>query len=222
MNSRNQNKFLIISALLLIASLIMLLIPEHARRTVRIFEQKGSGRANKVFVAEIIDGDTFKSADGHAFRLIGVDTPEENMPFFEEAADFARFLMAGKQITLEFDMDDLDKYGRSLVYAYDDSVLVNEEIIKNGLGIVYLFEPNLRHAAEFINGQKTARESRLGIWSLREPPAEDYYVHIKGSFRFHRPLCVALGKSNPDNREIYYSEDELFDKGYSPCRNCRP
>lgn len=222
MNRTTRNRLLILSVFLIAVSVVLLSIPEPVRTPAPgVDSQKGKPGVG-LYVSRIIDGDTFELSDGQTVRLIGVDTPETDMPFYNEAVAFAESLLFGKQITIELDKEGMDKYGRLLIYAYIDSNLVNEMIIGRGLGIVYLFESNLKQASALIESQAKARAAALGIWSLPAPPAEDYYVNIAGSYRFHRPLCIAIKRSDPQKRKIYYSREELLDKGFSPCRNCRP
>jgi len=220
MDRSTQIKWLIVSGFLIGISIVFLFIPEKPPDPNIIFREENF--SDKPTISEIVDGDTFELSDGRTVRLIGVDTPEINRPFYDDAVAFAGSLLTGRQTKFEFDEENRDKYGRFLVYAYIDSNFVNEMIIRRGLGLVYLFESNLKYAAILIEAQKKARTARLGIWSLPDPPPEDYYVNIKGSYRFHRPLCTAIKKSDPEKRKIYYSREEPLDKGLSPCRNCGP
>ncbi len=222
MSRNTQIRLLVISIFLIALSAVLLSIPEPTRKPSRGADSRKAESVRRPYVSEIIDGDTFELSDGRTIRLIGVDTPETDMPLYGEAVTFAESLLMGKQINIEFDREDRDKYGRFLVYAYLDSNFVNEMIIGSGLGIVYLFESNLGHAGALIESQKKARAANLGIWSLPAPSPEDYYVNIEGSYRFHRPLCIAIKATDPEKRHIYYSREELLDKGFSPCRNCRP
>lgn len=222
MSRNTQIRLLVISIFLIALSAVFLSIPEPARTPTRGVDSQKARPDSKPYVSEVIDGDTFKLSDGRTIRLIGVDTPETDMPFYDEALAFAESLLMGKRITVEFDREDRDKYGRFLVYLYADSNFVNEMIITRGLGIVYLFESNLKYARILIESQKRARAAHLGIWSLPAPSPEDYYVNIEGSYRFHRPLCTAIKRADPEKRKIHYSREELLDRGFSPCRNCRP
>lgn len=217
-----KNRLLILSALLLAVSIVFLLVPRPVKIPVPGADYRQDQTVSDITVSRIIDGDTYELSDGRTIRLIGVDTPETDMPFYDEAVAFAESLILGREITLEFDKEELDKYGRSLAYVYLDTIFVNQMMAGRGLGIVYLFESNLKHAGILIDAQKRARAADLGVWSLPDPAPEDYYVNIIGSYRFHRPLCVSIKNTDPKKRKIYRSREELLDKGFSPCRNCRP
>jgi micrococcal nuclease len=213
-------KYLAISGIFVVASIIFLAIPE--RKPESDLSGTNAAKAEDIFISEIIDGDTFELSDGTVIRLIGVDTPEKNEPFYTDAVDFAESHFLGRRAGLEADKDTVDKYGRSLFYVYVDSALANLLVLREGLGLVYMFQSNLRHASDLIEAQKAARLARSGIWSLPEPPAEDYYIRLEGSFRFHRPLCLSIKNSDPERQVKYNSRDSLLDKGFSPCRSCNP
>jgi len=98
-------------------------------------------------VARVIDGDTFELENGEVVRLIGIDTPETVHPnkaveyFGKEASGFARNLLEGETITLEYDQDRRDKYGRTLAYAFLDDLFVNAELVKQGYAHAYTKYP---------------------------------------------------------------------------------
>lgn len=103
-------------------------------------------------VVRTIDGDTLVvKIDGNEtkVRLIGVDTPETVDPrkpvqfFGKEASAFTRKLLEGESVTLEYDQQRTDLYGRMLAYAYraKDRLFVNREIIREGYGHAYVKLP---------------------------------------------------------------------------------
>ena len=46
-------------------------------------------------------------------------------------------MVQDKNMVLEFDVDSQDRYGQFLAYVYVDGVLVNAELLKNGLALAY-------------------------------------------------------------------------------------
>jgi len=65
-------------------------------------------------------------------RYIGVDTPEIHHPmigvepFGKEASEANRKLVDGKTVSLEFDVEQRDRYGRLLAYVFlKDGTFVN-------------------------------------------------------------------------------------------------
>ncbi len=174
-------------------------------------------------VEEVTDGDSIILNNGEAVRYIGIDTPEEGEAFFVEAKEANREMLRGKKITLEYDIEKRDRYRRILAYVWLDSVLVNAELIKEGLATVYLFSPNLKYRDLFIRFQKEARANRLGLWSIEVSP-EEYYVASKRSkrFVFHRPGCEWARRIKQQNLLRFETRAEALDLGYSPCRTCKP
>jgi len=135
-------------------------------------------------VERVVDGDTLKLSDSERVRLIGIDTPEskdnaklrkdskrtgqnakEIIEMGKRAADFTRKLVDGKEVKLEFDVSQRDKYGRLLAYVYlIDGTFVNAEIIKQGFAQVMTIPPNVKYQDLFLKLQKEARENKRGLW----------------------------------------------------------
>ncbi len=174
-------------------------------------------------VEEVTDGDTIVLENGEVVRYIGIDTPERGDPFFGEATEANQEMLKRGRITLEYDQDRRDRYGRLLAYVWVDTLLLNAELIRKGLASVYLFSPNLKYRERFISVQREAREKSVGIWSIPVEP-EAYYVASRRSqrFVFHRPDCRSAKRIKRENLMRFESRDEALDSGYSPCRNCKP
>jgi micrococcal nuclease len=129
-------------------------------------------------VIKVIDGDTFWADDGSEkgikIRLIGVDAPESRNVFKKkkgyfgkEAKIYLSNLFAGQSVRLEYDVDSLDHYGRTLAYVYlPDGTFVNADLVKNGYAMVMTVPPNVKYADEFVKYQQEARENNRGLWSV--------------------------------------------------------
>ena len=84
-------------------------------------------------------------------RLLNVDAPETVHPdkFVQCMGSEAKALLeelipAGTEITLDYDRDRADRYGRELAGVRVGKTLVNAETARAGLGIAVLVEPNRR------------------------------------------------------------------------------
>jgi len=114
----------------------------------------------------IIDGDTIEIAGGDTVRLIGIDTPEKGQFFFEEATDRLEELIGGREILLEIDKTDKDKYGRLLRYVFlNRSDLVNTMLVREGLAKVLIYPPDRKYEQELLEAEELARIQNLGIWN---------------------------------------------------------
>ncbi len=132
-------------------------------------------------VAKVVDGDTVVLSGGRQVRYIGIDTPETrrrragawvevNEPFSAEARQANEGLVLGRLVRLEYDVERRDKYGRLLAYLWvgeaGAEVMVQEELVRRGLALLYTFPPNVKYVDRFKAAQDEARRSKRGIWSL--------------------------------------------------------
>lgn len=103
-------------------------------------------------------------------RLIGLDTPELKAgEFGETAGNFTRSKLLGQKLTLEYDKERYDKYGRSLAYVYPpDGTFINAILLEQGYARVMTIPPNIAHEAEFKVLEAKAQKKQIGIWS--QPP----------------------------------------------------
>ena len=147
-------------------------------------EQQAAGDNNYYTVSHVTDGDTIVLSDGRRVRLTGIDTPEV---YFSEklrrdsqksgqdiktiqglgrrASAFTKELCLGKKVRLEYDVDRLDRYKRTLAYLYlEDGTFVNAKIVQEGFAQVMTVVPNVKHADLFLKLQKEAREAKRGLW----------------------------------------------------------
>jgi micrococcal nuclease len=130
-------------------------------------------------VAEVIDGDTIELSDGRRVRYIGINTPEREQPYYQEATEANRQLVAGQEVRLEFDQDTIDQYGRTLAYIWVDGKMANMEIVSQGFANVYTFPPNVKYEQEFRQAERAAREAERGLWAGSEVALK--IIHIEAN-----------------------------------------
>jgi endonuclease YncB( thermonuclease family) len=176
----------------------------------------------KVVVAEVYDGDTFVMSDGRKVRIAGIDTPENGEKFHNEAKAYLSGLIIGKEITLLPIPAGKDRYERTLAEVFIDTINVGIMMIRRGYAQLYLFGDDSYLKDNYLPYLKEAMHQKIGIWGLQPPKPENYYIRIKGSYRFHRPLCPNLKEANPKNLRRINTRLECLEEGLSPCRNCRP
>ncbi len=140
-------------------------------------------------VVRVYDGDTFKcrlkGGKEIKVRLIGIDTPESRknrkaerdakrsylslekiLEMGRRATEFTKSLLKrGTEVTLETDVQLLDRYGRVLAYVYlPDGRMLNELLLREGYAKVYTFPPNVKYVELFKEAQREARVGRKGLW----------------------------------------------------------
>lgn len=124
----------------------------------------------KAKVVNVIDGDTIKIEGGQVVRYIGIDTPETVHPskpvqcYGKEASDKNKELVEGKEIKLEKDVSETDKYGRLLRYVWLGDMLVNEYLVREGYAQSSSYPPDVKYQDRFVESQKQAREEKKGLW----------------------------------------------------------
>ena len=122
-------------------------------------------------VARVVDGDTVELESGERVRYIGVDTPETKHPskpvqcYGREASKRNKELVEGKEVLLEKDVSNTDRYDRLLRYIYlpnpdasDEAIFVNEYLIEQGYGQVISYPPDVKYHPLLLEAQKIARD----------------------------------------------------------------
>lgn len=131
---------------------------------------------DKVHVQRVVDGDTFiaenEKGDQIKVRLIGVDTPETVkpntpvQPYGKEASNYSKKELTGKDVYLEYDKEEHDRYGRTLAYVWlDKSNMFNKELVRKGLAREKYYSPNGKYREEFKKAENEAKQDKLNIWS---------------------------------------------------------
>ena len=108
---------------------------------------------------------------------IGIDAPEPRNTgtrpkgfFGAESTSYLRELLRGKKVRLEYDVSRLDRYRRTLAYAYlEDGTFINAELVRNGYATVMTMPPNVKYAETFNELASKARKQKKGLW--KESPS---------------------------------------------------
>lgn len=129
-----------------------------------------------VIIEKVIDGDTFIIQGGDTVRMVGIDTPETLDPkrpvgcFGKEASNESKNLLTGKNVILQKDISDTDKYGRLLRLVFlpleDGRILfVNDYLIRQGFAKNYEYKPDLKFSERFKEAQNQAEQENKGLWN---------------------------------------------------------
>ncbi len=153
-----------------------------------IFMSVSAAFASQHRVLYVVDGDTLVIEEGnvhHKVRLIGIDTPESRYNYKtlrdskrthqdiqaiirqgKRAASFVKTLVkGGDYITLEFDAEKYDRYGRFLAYVYlSDGRMLNDLIVRAGYASPMTIAPNVKYSSLFRKSYRYAREKKAGLW----------------------------------------------------------
>jgi len=132
------------------------------------------GQARWVHVAQVFDGDTFRTDRGERVRLLGINTPEvahhnqREQAYAKVAKRRLVQLIQGKSVQLRLDKDHKDIYRRTLAQIYlRDGQWVNQIMVREGLAHVYTFAPNFYWTRALLKAEAQARNAMLGLWKSR-------------------------------------------------------
>lgn len=84
--------------------------------------------------------------------------------FGQEASDYAKQALTGKDVILEFDSEPRDKYDRLLAYVWIGDENYNARLIRLGYARAYLRFP-FRYSREFEKIGKEAQKNKVGLWA---------------------------------------------------------
>ena len=130
-------------------------------------------------VTHVVDGDTIDvrlaNGDEETVRYIGIDTPETVKPGTPvqcggpRAHEVNDRLVYGKTVTLRFDAERRDVYGRLLAYVYLPQpgrrpLFVNAELARLGLARTLTIPPNDSFAPLFARLASRAGVRGRGLW----------------------------------------------------------
>lgn len=170
------------------------------------YENQPNAKNETGIVGRVIDGDTLELTTGERVRLIGIDAPETGEDYYEESKVRLKDLVESKQINLENDVEDKDRYDRLLRYIYIDDIFVNLIMVEEGFAKAYPYQPNTRYEPEFEEAEDSAKGLKKGIWS----DSQDYvnsslYVGI----RINEIMYDPEGTDNNKEFVEIYSENEI-------------
>lgn len=114
-------------------------------------------------VVEVHDADSIRCQDGTRLRLWGIDAPELDQPFGQEAAAEVRDVLLGED--LECHHMGFDRYYRILARCDHAGYDVGEWIV--GAGLAWCFE---RYSRAYCDTQAIAKRDRQGLWGAKHNP----------------------------------------------------
>ena len=132
----------------------------------------------KVKVVRVVDGDTVEIEGNIKVRYIGVNTPELHDPrkpiecFGQAASDENKRLVEGKEIYIQKDVSETDKFKRLLRYVWigdpsvssAEAIFLNDYLVRQGFAQVSTFPPDVKYVSQFLEAQKEAQENKKGLW----------------------------------------------------------
>lgn len=174
-----------------------------------------TGRTEQAMVVRVVDGDTIVVDRGFGderVRYIGVDTPETVAPgspvewMGPEASAANRELVEGREVVLEIDVSETDRFGRLLRYVWirDESrpsgwLFVNLELLARGFAQVVTYPPDVRYVDLYLAAQSAARQAGRGLWGIEGPSATQAAQATGGECHpSYAGACLTIGAGDYD------------------------
>jgi micrococcal nuclease len=127
-------------------------------------------QAEPATVVSITDGDTIvvirDDGSRETVRLIGIDAPERGECWAIEATTALESLIpVDSEIGMTSDQSHRDQYDRLLRYLWVGSMLVNEELVRQGAAISRRYPGDTAMSARLDAAQDAARVAGAGLWA---------------------------------------------------------
>lgn len=243
--NRRQSRLIIALLALVLGSLAYLAAERLPDGALPPEPRPGPETATATVVA-VVDGDTIDVSLGgtvERVRYIGIDAPESAKPneapecFGKEASARNREYVHGKEVRLEKDVSERDRYGRLLRFVYVGDALVNQRLVAEGFATAYTYPPDVSRSGEFLEAQRSALGAKLGLWGgcreLPEPGTVESpsspacaikgNVSLSGERIFHAPGCEFYSRTRidePAGERWFCSEEEARAAGWRKAENC--
>ncbi|MCA9390109.1 thermonuclease family protein [candidate division WWE3 bacterium] len=158
------------------------------------------------FVTRIIDGDTIEVNGKYKVRYIGIDAPEMSSPiecYAEAATQENSRLVLGKQIEMQKDVSETDRYGRLLRYVYVDGISINESLVKNGFALATPYPPDVSQQAMLSALEEEAQIHERGLWGSCDLEAKVEGVQDVGE-------CSIKGNISINGEKVYHLPGQRY------------
>ena len=128
---------------------------------------------SEAVVKRVIDGDTVELESGERVRYLMIDTPEsttEHECWGEESKLANRDLVEGRTVSLRYDVQCEDAYGRLLAYVELSGQEINRVMVERGHACVLDIPPNGEAVAdEYRDLEYAAEQLGKGLWAVCDP-----------------------------------------------------
>lgn len=198
-------------------------------KTVTITSGGAANTATLYDVVRVVDGDTIVvnyNGTEEKVRMIGIDTPEsvhpdtdKNTEAGQTASEYTKTLLENKAVSLEFDVQERDQYGRLLAYVYLNGTMVNKTLLEDGYANIATYPPNVKYVDDFTAIVAARDNSDVTISDTTETTEQtdttgtQYYRTNTGKRYHDDPTC---------NGGTYYpcTLEEAKASGLTPCDKC--
>lgn len=162
-------------------------------------------------VARVIDGDTLVLNTSQKVRLSGINTPETQECYYEQAKQRLMELVLNKEVVLERDITDIDRYNRLLRYVYVNNTMINLVMVKEGYARVY---DKYKDDTKYYDLLKLSEPDNIGIWLCENALEKCAYVASKNSDIYHNANSTIAKRINPENLLCFQTREQAEKAGF--------
>ena len=130
-------------------------------------------------VSKVIDGDTLILKNGDHVRFIGINTPElghgkfKDEPLANQARQFVKRKIEGREVRLQGEQEKRDKYGRRLAHIFSaGGENIQIELLQRGLAFAVAVSEDLSYLDAYLAAEEIAKQAAKGLWG------DDFYAPI--------------------------------------------
>lgn len=171
-------------------------------------------------VARVLDSCRVELSSGEIIHLIGVQAFPYSSSNLTQSNSFPDSLIIDKSLWLESD----DHWPAGFGYLWRDSLLINAELLRQGLARVWDDTAGFKYQATFLVAEHKARTAKRGNWKFagflsaeigHTATAGDDTVYVTPSGKkYHRAGCRLLS----DNKTALSLSQARLE--HEPCRLC--
>jgi micrococcal nuclease len=119
-------------------------------------------------VTKIVDGDTVhvnRNGQDVKVRLLRINTTERGKFGYKQGQRQLAKLIGDRPVSLEFEDERRDRYGRELAYLISEGKNLNIEMVRSGWTRFYVKYGTGKYAKAFRRAENEAKSARRGLWS---------------------------------------------------------
>lgn len=131
------------------------------------FECFAKSAEYSAYCIAVIDGDTVKvktKRGEQRIRLYGIDCPELGQPFGSQTKNKTKKLIKNKRVKIL--VLDKDRYGRLVALVSTKTFIVQEELLKSGLAVVYPMFCKMPICSKWQELEEQAKQQKNGMWKM--------------------------------------------------------
>lgn len=115
-------------------------------------------------VRRVLNGDLIQLKDGSLVRYLGIEAPKVGTPYYVDALSANKRWVENKEVRLQYGLQERNIKGEWLAYVYVDGVMVNRELVREGMALLSPLPNEEKDLVELLEGEREAQSKERGLW----------------------------------------------------------